>query len=84
MTLHAQFVKLNIVNTTSNSITYGISKGTGVVITGVPLWNSSNVKVVIIGNRPKRIISQSNKNECGKNYNFSYCKQRNIYTCDSG
>jgi hypothetical protein len=66
MSLHAQYIKLNVINTTSNSITYKITTRTNVTITGSPLWNSSNVKVASLVISPNGLSATAIKTGIGR------------------
>jgi hypothetical protein len=66
MALHAQFVNLSVINTTSNSITYKISPRSNVTITGAPIWNSSNVKVASLVIAPNGLSATAIKTGAGR------------------
>ena len=66
MALHAQFVNLSVINTTSNSITYKISPRPNVTITGAPIWNSSNVKVASLVIAPNGFSATAIKTGVGR------------------
>jgi hypothetical protein len=66
MALHAQFVNLSVINTTSNSITYKISPRSNVTITGAPIWNSSNVKVASLVIAPNGLSATAIKTGVGR------------------
>ena len=62
----SQSIRLNVVSTTSNSVTYGILIRTNMVIEGAPMWNSSNVKVASLVISPNGMTAKAVKTGVGR------------------
>ena len=66
VSLKAQDIRLNVVSTTPNSVTYGILTRTNTSIKSVPMWNSSNVKVASLVISPNGMTAKAIKTGVGR------------------